>query len=232
MVAENIAVGDRSFWNLTKIPDLPASGSDALTELQKQRLIVVSPEWRIEPTESFSPWLEELRAADAQAAAISLARAPIGQQAAALLETEDSASNPAIAATGSIASDHDPSSGVRTHRPRVKRPDLRYDERLCVAIIDFLRRHGGRASVSQVRRGLNASRWGVVFDRAIQKLEGLKSVKLSKEARTRRKWVTLLEVPERFEETRLKPKRRRHAPRSRGQTEWFQELMAEQELAD
>ena len=35
MVADNIEAGDRSFWNLTKIPDLPTSGLGAINELAK-----------------------------------------------------------------------------------------------------------------------------------------------------------------------------------------------------
>ena len=42
MVAENIRLGDREYWNLTKIPDLPTSGSDAIRELEEKGLVKAS----------------------------------------------------------------------------------------------------------------------------------------------------------------------------------------------
>ena len=63
-------IGDRSYWNLTKIPELPTSGVLAIEELHREGLVIAScREDSVEPTEAFWPWLEEVRQAEAQQAA-------------------------------------------------------------------------------------------------------------------------------------------------------------------
>ena len=42
MVAEDIAIGDRRYWNLTKNPELPTSGVLAIAELHENRLVIAS----------------------------------------------------------------------------------------------------------------------------------------------------------------------------------------------
>jgi hypothetical protein len=97
---------------------------------------------------------------------------------------------------------------------------------LCVAILSFLKTHGGRVTLSQLRRDLNGYRRRETFKAAIRHLQDLGAITIEKESGTRRQWVTLVQVPERYETTRPKPKPfRRHQPRSRGQTPWFQSLM-------
>jgi hypothetical protein len=85
---------------------------------------------------------------------------------------------------------------------------------------------------SQLRRGVSGYRYPEIYDLALQKLQSLRAIKVEKEPETRRQWVTLLEIPPKYEAMRPKPKRKRRKPRSRGQTEWFQRLMDEQELED
>ena len=117
-------------------------------------------------------------------------------------------------------------------RQRVKRPERLGWDRMCVRILDFITTHGRRVTLSQLRRGLNAYRYPWLFDMALRRLQNRGAIKIEKEPRTRRQWVTLLEVPQKYAATKLPPKRRRRAPRSRGQTPWFQALMAERELGD
>ena len=58
MVAENIRLGDRSFWNMTMIPDLPTPGWKAIRELEEKKLVTVFGD-RVEPTEAFWPWIAD-----------------------------------------------------------------------------------------------------------------------------------------------------------------------------
>ena len=94
-----------------------------------------------------------------------------------------------------------------------------------------MRDHGCHVTSSALRRGLNAYRYPEQYEEAFQTLLSF-ALKLEKEPGSRRQWVTLLKTPRQFEVRKPKPKRRRHRPRSRGQTQWFQLLMAEQELED
>jgi hypothetical protein len=102
---------------------------------------------------------------------------------------------------------------------------------MCLRILDFMRDHGCNVTSSGLRRGLNAYRYPERYGEAFQELLSLKALKVGKEPASRRQWVTLLRIPREFEATKPKPKRR-HKPRSRGQTYWFKRLMAEQELED
>jgi hypothetical protein len=120
----------------------------------------------------------------------------------------------------------------KPYRPRVKRPDLTAFDVLCVRILDVIKRgSGGTVTCSQVRRALNAHRYKEVYEKAFQTLISRRIIKVQKEAGTRRQLVILLQIPPKYVLTRPKPKRH-HKPRSRGQTLWFQDLMAEQELED
>jgi DNA-binding transcriptional regulator GbsR (MarR family) len=125
------------------------------------------------------------------------------------------------------ASRHEPTvPGVsNSRRPRVIRPVLSRVEQICVAILDFITTHGCRVTLSQLRRRLNASRYPGTFDAAVRQLQDLHAITIEKEPGTRRQWVTLVEIPKQLEATRPQPKRRRHRPRSRGQSPWFQSLM-------
>src|SRR2546423_911537 len=60
MVAENISRGDSSFGNLTRNPELPSSGYEALKELERDGLIVTTGD-AVSPTAAFAPWLEGQR---------------------------------------------------------------------------------------------------------------------------------------------------------------------------
>jgi hypothetical protein len=61
MVANNIELGDRSFSNLTRIPDLPTSGWAAIRELEEKGLVTVTGYSVVEPTPAFGPWLHKLK---------------------------------------------------------------------------------------------------------------------------------------------------------------------------
>ena len=102
---------------------------------------------------------------------------------------------------------------------------------MCLRILDFMRDHGCHLTYSGLRRGLNAYRYPKHYDEAFQTLVSLKALKVEKEPGSRRVWVTLLKIPRGYEVRKPKPNRR-HKPRSRGQTDWFKRLMAEQELED
>jgi hypothetical protein len=232
LVAENINAGDRSFWNLTKIPQLPTSGFAAIDELDKRGLIKASfRDNRVEPTEAFWPWLEGVRQAETQQAA---------QQANAVLPDRHAAANtdpgnlPMLefaSFEGAVGLPHAPAPAlVKPRRPRIKRPDLDRVDQMCVKIIDFMNHNGHRLPSSTVRRGVNAHRYPGVFDFALRRLKRV--LNIEKEPGTRREWLNLLEVPPKYEATTLPPKRRRYPRRSRGQTPWFQALIAEQELED
>ena len=60
-VAENISLGDRSYWDLLKIPTISAwHASDAIAVMVQQG-VVSRTEYRVEPTEAFDGWLADLR---------------------------------------------------------------------------------------------------------------------------------------------------------------------------
>jgi len=235
MVADNIRAGDRSYWNLTKIPDLPTSGFDAIEELHQRGLVRASlREDRVDPTDAFWPWLEELQLAEAQQAAAQQTNAASpGRQAAANADPGNLPILRSASPEGTVGLPHAPAPAlVKPRRPRTKRPKLLSWEQMCVRILDFITTHGCRATLSQLRRGLNAYRYPWLFDMALRRLQNRGAIKIEKEPRTRRQWVTLLEVPQKYAATKLPPKRRRRAHRSRGQTPWFQALMAERELGE
>jgi hypothetical protein len=101
---------------------------------------------------------------------------------------------------------------------------------MCVRILDFTKHRGGRVTVSNLRRGVNAYHYGDTYELAIQKLQKLGAITVEKEPGTRRLWLTVLAIPKCFQATRGKPKGRQHAPRSRGRTTWFK-ARAQRELA-
>ncbi len=233
MVADNIRAGDRSYWNLTKIPDLPTSGVLAIAELHKKHLVIASSrENSVEPTEAFWPWLEEVRQAEAQQAAAQQTNAASpGRQPLANTDPGNLPILPFVSPEGIVGLPHASAPrGLKPRRQRVKRPDLDQVDQMCVKIVDLMNHKGHRLPLSIIRRGLNANRYPGLLDFAFGRLH--RALKIEKEPGTRRKWVTLLEVPEKYAATRLPPKRRRHSPRSRGQTPWFQARMAEREWED
>jgi hypothetical protein len=235
MVAENIASGDRSYWNLLKIPDLPTSGVPAMAELHENRFVIASSrENSVEPTEAFWPWLEGVRQTEAQQAAAQQANDALpGRQAVANTDPGNLPMLEFASPEGTVGFPHSPApGGLKPRRQRVKRPELLGWEQMCVSVINFIRTQGGRVTLSQLRRGLNAYRHPEVFDFALRRLQKRRAIKIENEPGSRREWVTLLEVPQKYEATKLPLERRRCAPRSRGQTPWFQALMAERELED
>jgi len=234
MVAEDIAIGDRVFWNLVQRPDLPTSGFDAIEELHKKGLVTASlRENRVEPTEAFWPWLEELQLAEAQQAAAQQTNAVLpGRQS---LPSPDPAPPilPFASPEGAVGLPHAPVQAlIKPRRAQVNRPDLEHVDQMCVRILDFMNHNGHRLPLSTIRRGLNAYRCRDLFNRALRRLQNRRAIMVDKEPATRREWVTLQELPQKYRATKLPPKRRRHAPHSRGQTFWFQALMAERELED
>jgi hypothetical protein len=98
---------------------------------------------------------------------------------------------------------------------------------MSIRILAFIKRQGGRVTASQLKRGLNSSRYPQVYEAAIQQLLDDGAVEFEKEPGSRRQWISLLEIPERFQETPPKP---RHPPRSRGRTPWFEVFLAKQTL--
>lgn len=109
--------------------------------------------------------------------------------------------------------------------PRDSRPDLSPVDQICVRILGFIKTHECRVTLSQLRRGLNASRYHGTFDAAVRHLQDLGAMTIEKEPGSRRQWVTLVEAPSEFKATRPQPTRRLHRPRSRGQSPWFRSLM-------
>ena len=234
MIADSLRAGDRSYRNLTKIPDLPTSAFAAIDELVSKGLVKASwSEGRVEPTEAFWPWLETLRLAEAQQAAAQQTNAALpGRQAVANTDPGNLPMLEFASREGAVGLPHAPAPAlVKPRRPRIKRPDLDRVDQMCVKIIDFMNHYGRRLPRSTVRRGVNDYRYPGVFDFALRRLRN-RALTIEKEPRTRREWLTLFEVPPKYEATALPPKRRRHAPRSRGQSPWFRALMAEQELED
>jgi hypothetical protein len=115
-------------------------------------------------------------------------------------------------------------------RARVIRPGLEHVDQICIRILAFIKRQGGRVTVSQLKRRLNAYRYPQVYKAAIQQLLDLGAIEVEKEPGNRRKWISLLEIPERFQATRSIHKRRGHPARSRGRTLWFELFLAKQTL--
>ena len=235
MVAEYIDAGDRSFWNLVQIPDLPSSGVDAITELKQQGLVTVTGN-RVEPTPSFWPWLEEQRSIET-AQAIARQKAMLQPWQVPVPAPEPA--KPLAAAVPAVPDAPNTHSytrkwcfSIKYGRPRITNREFMGVHEMCLRILDFMGDHGCHETSSGLRRGLNAYRYPEQYEEAFQKLLSLKALKLEKEPGSRRQWVTLLKTPREFEVTKPKPKRRRHKPRSRGQTPWFKRLMAEQELWD
>ena len=134
MVADNIRAGDRSYWNLTKIPDLPTSGFHAIAELHKRLVIASSRENSVEPTEAFWPWLEEVRLAEAQQAAAQQTNAASpGRQPLANTDPGNLPILPFVSPEGIVGLPHAPApGGLKPRRQRVKRPDLAGLEQMCV----------------------------------------------------------------------------------------------------
>ena len=72
-------------------------------------------------------------------------------------------------------------------------------DQICLAILRFIETHGRRVTLSQLRRGLNASRYHGTFDAAVRQLQDLGAITIEKEPGTRRRWVTLVEAPKRVQ---------------------------------
>ncbi len=125
----------------------------------------------------------------------------------------------------------EPSSKTATTAPAAVKPgrrDLGLDQ-ACVRIVVFIKRHGGRVTMSQLRRGLNAYRHPQVYEAAIKHLLDLGAIKVEKPG-SRRQWISVIRIPKRYQAIRPNPKRRRHRPRSRGRNPWFELLLAKKTL--
>lgn len=236
MVAEDIAAGEQWSWQLARNVHHPSSGWEAIKELEGKGLITVAG-YEVKPTPAFRPWLEELQSAEtAQALARQRAISAPWEMPAPTREP----SKPLAAAVPAVPDVPSTRSYTRKWcfsnkygRPRITNREFMCEHEMSLRILDFMRHHEGYVTSSNLRRGLNAYRYPELYESAFQKLQSLKALKVEKEPGTRRQWVTLRKIPRGFEVTRPKPKRRqRHKPRSRGQTTWFQQFMAEQELED
>ena len=145
MVAENIASGDRSYWNLLKIPDLPTSGVPAIAELHENRFVIASSrENSVEPTEAFWPWLEGVRQTEAQQAAAQQANDALpGRQAVANTDPGNLPMLEFASPEGTVGFPHSPApGGLKPRRQRVKR------------LIDWTRAAGCRRHYCPLRETL------------------------------------------------------------------------------
>jgi len=228
MIAEQLGLSNRSYWQMVGIPDLPTSGPDAISELVQEGLVTTSfLEGRIEPTPAFWPWLEGLRAAEAQGnSARETSRPDVGRQ---LLSTP-AASKPSTSPASPALDNRNRAEPIApaaasSYRPRVKRLDLEPVDQVCTKILAFIQGEGGCASVSQLKRGLNSYRFPQLYDVAIQKLLDLGAIRLEKEPGTRRQRVCLIKIPNKFKRTGPKPKRGRRRPANQRRTPWFEKRL-------
>lgn len=114
------------------------------------------------------------------------------------------------------------------YRPRVSRSDLedRPTNLWMIKWVAALREAGGRGYLRDLRRQLNTNKHATDADTALRRLQGFGYIRLEKLGR--RTLVTLLRSVPYLERTR--PKRtRKHRRRSRGQTEWFKNMLAQKE---
>lgn len=232
IVAEDIDAGERHSWMLARNPYVTSSAWQAIKELEGKGLITVA-DYHLEPTPAFWPWLKELRAAETEQAIARQKAMPTAWQARAPVPEP---SKPLLAAV--LAVPDAPLTRTRRWcfskkygRPRITNREFMGVHEMCLRILDFMRDHECHVTSSVLRRGLNASRYPEHYDEAFQTLVSLKALRVEKEPGSRRVWVTLLKIPRGYEVRKPKPKRR-HKPRSRGQTEWFKQFIAEQELED
>jgi hypothetical protein len=58
-------------------------------------------------------------------------------------------------------------------------------DRIRVRILDFIKTHRRRVTLSQLRRCLNASRYSGTFDAAVRQLQDLGAITIEKEPRSR-----------------------------------------------
>jgi hypothetical protein len=239
MIAEDIAIGDRSYRNLVKIPDLPTSGFDAIEELHQRGLVKASwSEDRVEPTEAFWPWLEEVRQAEEQQAAAQQ-NSP-GSPERESLATSQATRVPTLSfpspvgGTGSLPDALAPAAGKprRPRSPRLQKSlfsHLTGTAALASRILyklDELVGYSDEISMRDLERATNAYKyplwpaaWRMVTERGCVEVTP---------GSNRQQLIRLVRVPGdlqwRCELTSMyKPPRRRRRP----QTEWFREHLPE-----
>ncbi len=201
-VAESINAGDRSYFNLVKIPQIGVSqASDAISEMERKGVVVFAPGFRVEPTEAFRVWLDELRQRDDQ----TNVRQPAEQPKAVLLEAPPQAA---------------PASTLTVKRKRYFAHLSRdpYEARLEMAarIKETMEAMNRRTmTVSALKRTLHADRHPEAWKEAIERLVVHRIAKIA-DGNITLKW-SKFELPSPY--GRPKPKRRR---RNRGQSEWYQ----------
>ena len=195
MVADNIEAGDRSFWNLTKIPDLPTSGLDAIHELEEKGLVKAS--WlddHVEPTPEFWRWLEEQQSIETAQAIARQKAMPLPWQVPAPAPEPAKPLTVAVPAVPDAPNTHSYTRrwcfSTKYGRPRITNREFMCVHEMCLRILDFMGDHGGHVTSSALRRGLNAYRYPEQYEEAFQTLLSLKGLKLEKEPGSRRQWVT------------------------------------------
>ena len=240
MMANSIAFGGRSYWNLMNIPDLPPPGRDAINELAKDGLVKVSlVDNRVEPTAAFWPWLEELRTAEANASAIPntgeiapVPRAIIApgadrQNLQASSVIEESTSRPEVcqplrSADGSSPARSLPHTRTRNSKRRELFSHLKPVPALAAEILMTLCKPGrfkDKITKRAVERAKNANKhadWAAAWSLLIRE----KCIRVTA-GPNRQQFIALLEIP-RYLQPQVKKPRRRRKP-----TQWFKDHEAE-----
>lgn len=118
---------------------------------------------------------------------------------------------------------------IYRRRQPVFRPDLkgRPVELWMVRWIDALNCLGGQAYLRDLRRATNSSKGKPHSEMALARLEATGVMRFEPEGR--RVLVTIAKRPPQYLQPQLKPKKRRHPPRSRGRTPWFEDLLRRRE---
>jgi hypothetical protein len=189
-VAEEINHGDRSYWNLLKIPHLGfGQAREAISELERKGVVSVTG-YRVEPTEAFGSWLADLRRReDARTT-----RGPVEQPAAVSQQAIPSGDTPATRTLG----------GIRK-KPSTAALAARILDRLAgrrLTYVDVGRLISAAMPMKQLRRSLNAYRFNN-WDQAVRFCEQLRAIKVGPDGLT-----TLLQVPARLFPTPPPPTRK------------------------
>ena len=205
-VAENISAGDRSYWNLMKIPELETGRiSAAISELEEEGLITVTG-WRVvEPTEAFHVWFADFRQRRDQTSV----RQPV----------EPPKADPPKARP------QKPPVSTRTVTRKRYFAHLSADRyqagmEMAARIKETIEAMGRRTmTLSALKRSLHANRHPAAWKEAIRRLV-VHRIATVADGNITLKWSEF-ELPNPY--GRLKPKRHE---RNRGQSEWFEKNRA------
>ena len=204
IIAESISGGEKSFSDLINIPGLPSSGYEALKELDRKGLIVMSWE-TVSPTPAFAPWLEDQRNARTRVQQLDQAQAV---QPGSVAETPVT---PATAATRVI----------RNHRREVfrrrwsKLSDL---EQWQTAIINFLDAHG-ESKEHSLKRTLRFDRHPEIARKALAELIRRRILKHRKQGKST--FLSIARIPAKLNGQRKLESQTRKRTRSKAPGEWF-----------